>query len=64
MDHQRTALQQRLHVAWCVAGILGSLLLYGVMQASSPAVEQTSNDDTCMLSTVIVCLLAVGEVDK
>mmetsp|Transcript_20699 Transcript_20699/g.62393 ORF Transcript_20699/g.62393 Transcript_20699/m.62393 type:complete len:363 (-) Transcript_20699:293-1381(-) len=32
MDHQRTALQQRLHVAWCVAGILGSLLLYGVMQ--------------------------------
>ena len=26
---------QRLHMAWCVSGILGSLLLYGVLQVSA-----------------------------
>lgn len=25
---------QRLHMAWCVGGILGSLLLYGVLQVT------------------------------
>lgn len=30
---------QRLHMAWCVGGILGSLLLYGVLQVSSAEMQ-------------------------
>ncbi len=39
MDQRRTLRQQRLNVAWCVAGILGSLLLYGVLQVNDPTCE-------------------------
>ena len=39
MDQRRTPRQQRLHVAWCVTGILGSLLLYGVLQVKHPRCE-------------------------
>jgi len=29
---------QRLHMAWCIGGILGSLLLYGVLQVRAAEV--------------------------
>lgn len=32
LPKQRSTMQQRLHMAWCIGGILGSLLLYGVLQ--------------------------------
>lgn len=28
---------EKMHVAWCVSGIVGCLLLYGVLQVRGPA---------------------------
>lgn len=40
MDRQQPAKQQQLHVIWCVCGILGSLLLYGVLQVTFAHIMQ------------------------